>query len=605
MGFTIKIMYKIIVQLHIQLSCHWQHRHYGTDPAPKKTGIGYKVFVLKDGKLYPPMVANLDRGETPVGVWLDADAAPVAGESKTGRPQVKAGGKGTQGGSGVLAYRPGWHLGDIPYALQFNRKNPETGERELFPNNFVWAEVEYAADKDYQKEAESYGYNKNGNYQHSLAGLPRLPKDGAYRYRTNPLPETDPWIITGAMKVNKILKPSEVDAIVREAGREPQPRQADAVTDKQIAELNADLGLGESTRYSLKKDETENKVNPTTENTLNKEKVVSSRKNLKNLKDEISERIPQENNRSQIEENGRMAEVANRLKERSLENEGSSGRSKSALSEREALDNELRDVETYAKESGLWLEMADAMKLGEPGPSVNENETFIADNNIVYKLNTLMNSKGVIPLLERLLLHNQYFPETSYELHGFTGFGGGSLYTILKQRFVKNGQNATPEDIRAFMNSLGFKEIGNGAIRIKGEVYLVKTTIKEPIKTNNPSKAQSYEINEIELVAGQNKEAYDSYRYSTNSISATNLLKGIEKSYDPSKKLLKNTETEPQYSLKREPNTETITDTATATAQNLGVKVAIINDATRQFKGAFNPKTGEIENQHRIRNQRG
>lgn len=225
-----------------------------TDPAPKKTGIGYKVFVLKDGKLYPPMVANLDRGETPVGVWLDADAAPVAGESKTGRPQVKAGGKGTQGGSGVLAYRPGWHLGDIPYALQFNRKNPETGERELFPNNFVWAEVEYAADKDYQKEAESYGYNKNGNYQHSLAGLPRLPKDGAYRYRTNPLPETDPWIITGAMKVNRILKPSEVDAIVREAGREPQPRQADAVTDKQVAELNAELGLGTPTRYSLKRE---------------------------------------------------------------------------------------------------------------------------------------------------------------------------------------------------------------------------------------------------------------------------------------------------------------------------------------------------------------
>lgn len=29
-------------------------------PKPKKKGIGYKVFVLKDGKLYPPMVANPD-----------------------------------------------------------------------------------------------------------------------------------------------------------------------------------------------------------------------------------------------------------------------------------------------------------------------------------------------------------------------------------------------------------------------------------------------------------------------------------------------------------------------------------------------------------------
>lgn len=211
------------------------------EPAPKKTGIGYKVFVLKNGKLYPPMVANPNGADTPVGVWLDADAAPVSGTSKTGRPQVKAGGKGTQGGSGQLAYRPGWHLGTIPYALQFNRKNPETGERELFPNNFVWAEVEYANDVDYQEEANKEGVNERGKYQHSLAGLKKLPKNGSYMYRTNPDPRTDPWIITGAMKVNKILTPSEVDNLIREAGREPQPRQEGAITDEQINNLNKEL----------------------------------------------------------------------------------------------------------------------------------------------------------------------------------------------------------------------------------------------------------------------------------------------------------------------------------------------------------------------------
>jgi len=211
------------------------------DAPPSKTGKGYKVFVLKDGKLYPPMVANPGGEATPVGVWLDADAAPVAGTSKTGRQQVKAGGKGTQGGSGKLAYRPGWHLGVIPYALQFNRKSEETGEKELFPANFVWAEVEYAYDVDYQKEAMSYGVNANGKFQHSYAGLPRVPKNGSYRYRTNPNPETDPWIITGAMKVNRLLTPTEVDAMVREAGREPQKRQEGAVTDEQIEALNTQL----------------------------------------------------------------------------------------------------------------------------------------------------------------------------------------------------------------------------------------------------------------------------------------------------------------------------------------------------------------------------
>lgn len=192
-----------------------------TKKEPKKTGIGYKVFYQKDGKLYPPMVANPGGVDTPIGVWLDADAAPIVGNSKTGRPQVKNGGKGTQGGSGTLAYRPGWHLGLIPYAIQFNRKD-ENGEKTLFPKDFVWAEVEYAADKNYQKEAEAEGYTENGKYRHSYAGLKHLPTDGYYIYRTNPNPDTDPWIITGAMKVNRILSKKEVDELVRKAGREPQ-----------------------------------------------------------------------------------------------------------------------------------------------------------------------------------------------------------------------------------------------------------------------------------------------------------------------------------------------------------------------------------------------
>ena len=220
-------------------------------PEPEKKGTGYKVFVLgKDGKLYPPMVANPNGAATPVGVWLDADAAPVAGESKTGRPQVKQGGKGTQGGSGKLAYRPGWHLGVIPYAIQFNRKDAE-GNKTLFPKNFVFAEVEYAADKDYQDEAHAEGINSNGKYQHSLAGLKHLPTDGYYMYRTNPNPETDPWVITGAMKVNRLLTRAEQADIVRKAGREPQQiQEGDIVTDDVVNSIN--LEIAAAPKFSLK-----------------------------------------------------------------------------------------------------------------------------------------------------------------------------------------------------------------------------------------------------------------------------------------------------------------------------------------------------------------
>ena len=219
-------------------------------PEPKKKGIGYKVFVLKDGKLYPPMVANPNGAATPVGVWLDADAAPIAGESKTGRPQVKQGGKGTQGGSGKLAYRPGWHLGVVPYAIQFNRKDAE-GNKTLFPKNFVFAEVEYAADVDYQEEARQEGINPSGKYQHSLAGLKHLPTDGYYMYRTNPNPETDPWVITGAMKVTRILTRAEQAELVKNAGREPQQiQEGDIVTDDVVNSINQEIAA--APKFSLK-----------------------------------------------------------------------------------------------------------------------------------------------------------------------------------------------------------------------------------------------------------------------------------------------------------------------------------------------------------------
>lgn len=201
-----------------------------TEPPPTKTKIAYKVFVARDGKLYPPMVANPNAEATPVGVWLNASEGKRAtnkdGTPKLntlGRERVVAGGKGTQGGSGELAYRPGWHLGEVPQAKQFYTKDKVTGEKKQ-KKNFVWAECDIAADVNYQEEAMSYGYNKKGNFQHSLAGLPKIPKDGYYKYRTNPDPSTEPWYITGAMRVRRLLTDKETNEILRRNGYTPMPR---------------------------------------------------------------------------------------------------------------------------------------------------------------------------------------------------------------------------------------------------------------------------------------------------------------------------------------------------------------------------------------------
>ena len=206
------------------------------DYKPQKTGKAYKVFKVKNGKLYPPMVANPGGEDTPIGVWLEAEEGEFAGLSKTGRKQVKS------IGSGTLSYRPGWHLGDIPRASQFDRTNKETGEKE-FPKDFIWAECDYVMDVDYQKDSDEQGHMRtkpdgteyrSDKYQHSLAGLPRLPKDGYYKYRTNPKPDTVPWVITGAIKVNKLLGDDEVAEILRKNGVEPIHRQGG---DKSVDEI--------------------------------------------------------------------------------------------------------------------------------------------------------------------------------------------------------------------------------------------------------------------------------------------------------------------------------------------------------------------------------
>lgn len=49
-----------------------------------------------------------------------------------------------------------------------------------------------------------------------------------------------------------------------------------------------------------------------------------------------------------------------------------------------------------------------------------------------------MNDGGILSLLERILLHIQYFPETAYELVGFTGIEGGSILPIFKQNYIKD-----------------------------------------------------------------------------------------------------------------------------------------------------------------------
>lgn len=215
------------------------------DPPKNVIQNVYKAFYARDGKLYPPMVANLTEDEmktalrggvsgtmksldTPVGVWLDADIGKLATDA-AGNPLRNTKGRlavVNEKGGGTLAFRPGWHLGEWPDAKQFNKDSSVYGPKSVMPDGLVFARCEIAADIDYQLDAMSLGMGENGKFNRTQAGLPMVPVDGYYKYRTNVDPNTAPWYITGAMRVVEILDDDDCAKICAEFGVKPSPRQS-------------------------------------------------------------------------------------------------------------------------------------------------------------------------------------------------------------------------------------------------------------------------------------------------------------------------------------------------------------------------------------------
>ena len=193
-----------------------------TKPDPKKTVKAYKMFRVnksKPGKLFPLFVNAND--EVLMNTWLDAEVGEL---TKDGKVKSKI---------GNLAYRPGWHMGDLPIATHIGDKyNFEKGEVDKSLKkptarsaNHVWAEVEVAADVDWQKEANSRAKKtKDGRIIPRTAHITdRLPEDGYYRYKTNPN-MTGEWLIGGSIKVTKVLTDQEVIDINNAAGVADLPR---------------------------------------------------------------------------------------------------------------------------------------------------------------------------------------------------------------------------------------------------------------------------------------------------------------------------------------------------------------------------------------------
>ena len=99
--------------------------------------------------------------------------------------------------------------------------------------------------------------------------------------------------------------------------------------------------------------------------------------------------------------------------------------------------------------------MEQVFELGTPGPCGNENDTYVS-NDVIFKVNNLINSGSILSLFEKVRMHNEFFPDTFYQLHAFTGFDGRTIMPILRQDLVKDAEPTPQIAIDTYMAAIGF-----------------------------------------------------------------------------------------------------------------------------------------------------
>ena len=183
-----------------------------------KTLTTYKLFRIKEGKLYP-LYVNANK-PTPMGEWIPAECGP---RLENGKVKAKL---------GALAFRPGWHSGSKMYDKDGNflgcvavathigeKANPADKKPAYRADNQVWCECLIKEDNgEWQAKANAQGKVARDKC------LREIPVGGYYEYKTN-ANMFGSWCISGEIFINRILTDEEVTAINNKFGVADLPRR--------------------------------------------------------------------------------------------------------------------------------------------------------------------------------------------------------------------------------------------------------------------------------------------------------------------------------------------------------------------------------------------
>lgn len=117
---------------------------------------------------------------------------------------------------------------------------------------------------------------------------------------------------------------------------------------------------------------------------------------------------------------------------------------------------ETKSLENYIAEKNLWISIDLTQYISEGA----EQKVYLKDTENVLKLNDSIYYNSWKDYLYNLMLHNYFFPDTAYDLIGFTK-DNNILYAVVQQAYVSITANTDLKQVKEFLILNGFENNRN------------------------------------------------------------------------------------------------------------------------------------------------
>lgn len=120
-------------------------------------------------------------------------------------------------------------------------------------------------------------------------------------------------------------------------------------------------------------------------------------------------------------------------------------------------EEEAKDLIDFIEANDLWLKEIDFTQYVSEGA---EQRVYLKDGDHVLKLNDGIYYSSWKDYFYNLLLHNYFFPDTEYDLIGFTK-DNDVLYAVVQQKYVTVNATTDLKKVKEFLESNGFQNNRN------------------------------------------------------------------------------------------------------------------------------------------------